>query len=170
MDWLLLEKSRLVPVVRTHLLRPRDWRVPQQKSRPKAKAGRRCRARFFPLGFGGKPSAAPSAIRVGILPANIDDRVVGSGCRAGAVGLTPVNAVGLFGPAFFSLGLVASGRNKGSKAGVGNFVAVDGKGAQIDLAAGLFVGGSRVVDAHGEGPGWHDDLFGGNGCREQQGR
>ena len=96
--------------------------------------------------------------------------MVGVGFRAGAVGLTPANAVGLFGPVFLGLCLVISGRDKSGKAGVGDLVAVDGEGAQINLAAGLFVGGSRVIDAHGEGTSRHDDLFGGNGCREEQGR
>ena len=96
--------------------------------------------------------------------------MAGSGRRAGAVGLTPANAIGLFCPAFFRLGLVAGCRDKGGEAGVGDLVAVDGKGAEIDLAAGLFVGGARVVDAHGEGTGRHEDLFGRNRGRQQQGR
>ena len=81
--------------------------------------------------------------------------------------MAPADAVCGFGGVFgFGSRPIAGVRDKGGKAGVVDLVAVDGKGTHLDLMAGLFIRGPRMVGAHGEGTGWDLDL--GRGLPDQQ--
>ena len=56
----------------------------------------------------------------------------------------------LSGTSLFGRGLVAGGSDEGGKRCIADFKAVDGKGVHLDLAAGFFVGGTGMVETHGE--------------------
>ena len=81
--------------------------------------------------------------------------------------MAPAEAVCGFGGVFgFGSCQIAGVRDKGGKAGVVDLVAVDGKCIHLDLMAGLFICGFRMVGAHDEGTGRDLDL--GRGLPDQQ--
>ena len=87
------------------------------------------------------------------------------------MGMVPADTVLFFGgTSLFGRGLVAGGSDEGGERCIADFKAVDGKGVHLDLAAGFFVGGSGMVESHGEwASGYGNGVAGNTGQRLGQG-